>query len=133
MSNFVLVFSMVLIFLGSVLQLCRVIICHPLNIVDKKRLNKMNQGLKEFNRVYEKPFNFIFNEIKLGMSYNEVDNELQSLNIFEKPYSITNLLNGYSTWRWVSKDNLNFRLTVECSFFDNKFLCKHKTFRFYEN
>ena len=101
-------------------------------MVDKKKLKKSNKGMREFKRLYEKSFNLIFNDIKLGMSYNEVAKKLQSLSLFENPYFITSQSNGYSTWRWVSKDGVNFRLIVECSFLDDKFLCKQKTFRFCE-
>lgn len=52
---------------------------------------------------------------------------------FKNSCSVASMANGYSTWRWVSKDNLKFKLIMECSFFDNKFLCKEKKLRLSES
>ena len=112
-----------LIFVGSVL------ISKPTSFwsgKELKELKKEDKEVEKFKEVYE-------NNLKYGMSFSDVYKKLQSLRIFKTPCSVASMANGYSTWRWVSKDNLKFKLIVECSFFDNKFLCKEKKLRLSES
>ena len=120
MSNLLFAVVVMLTFVGSVL------ISKPTSFWGGKALEKEDKKVKKFKDVYE-------NNLKYGMSFSDVYKKLQSLRIFKTPCSVASMANGYSTWRWVSKDNLKFKLIVECSFFDNKFLCKEKKLRLSES
>lgn len=92
---------------------------------NKKYLRKRRKIMEKFDREYYPTIESLMDNIKLGMTINDVDTLLKSTSWFTDGYMTSHLdVNNYSTWKWDFIGLKGKRLSIICSFMDEKFLFK---------